>query len=128
MCCPRTANVEMLGYQPNDVLKQYMQQAKAFIFAAEEDFGITPVEAQACGTPVLAYGRGGSLETVIDGETGSFFAEQTAEAIADLVNEWESTAANFDPDRIRAARQRIFAIAVSPRIRRIGATSLDGLE
>jgi glycosyltransferase involved in cell wall biosynthesis len=96
------ANVELLGYQPNDVLKHYMQQAKAFIFAAEEDFGITPVEAQACGTPVLAYGRGGSLETVIDGETGSFFAEQTAEAIADLVNDWESTAGHFDPNRIRA--------------------------
>jgi glycosyltransferase involved in cell wall biosynthesis len=96
------ANVDMIGYQPDAVLKQHMQQAKAFIFAAEEDFGITPVEAQACGTPVLAYGRGGSLETVIDGETGSFFTEQTPEAIADLVNEWEPTADHFDPDRIRA--------------------------
>jgi glycosyltransferase involved in cell wall biosynthesis len=102
-CAARApANVEMLGYQPHDVLKQYMQQAKAFIFAAEEDFGITPVEAQACGTPVLAFGRGGSLETVIDGETGSFFAEQTPEAVADLVNEWELAATQLDPDRIRA--------------------------
>jgi glycosyltransferase involved in cell wall biosynthesis len=102
-CAARApANVEMLGYQPHSVLKQYMQQAKAFIFAAEEDFGITPVEAQACGTPVLAYGRGGSLETVLEGETGGFFAEQTSEAVADLVDEWEATRQQFDPDRIRA--------------------------
>jgi glycosyltransferase involved in cell wall biosynthesis len=95
------ANVEMLGYQPQEVLKQYMQQAKAFVFAAEEDFGITPVEAQACGTPVLAFGRGGSLETVVDGVTGSFFSEQPPEAIADLVDEWEPTAKHVDPDRVR---------------------------
>ena len=57
-------NVQLLGYQPDDVLRKYMQHAKAFVFAAEEDFGITPVEAQACGTPVIAYGRGGALETV----------------------------------------------------------------
>ncbi|MGE4530468.1 MAG: glycosyltransferase family 4 protein, partial [Acidithiobacillus sp.] len=58
------ANIQFLGYQPFDVLRDYMQRAKAFVFAAEEDFGITPVEAQACGTPVIAYGRGGALETV----------------------------------------------------------------
>lgn len=52
-------NVEVLGYQPNEVMREYMQNAKAFIFAAEEDFGITPVEAQACGTPVIAFGKGG---------------------------------------------------------------------
>jgi len=96
------ANVEMLGYQPPDVLRQYMARAKAFIFAAEEDFGITPVEAQACGTPVLAYGRGGSLETVLDGVTGRFFADQTAESIADLIADLESTGAEFDPTRIRS--------------------------
>ena len=71
----RTAgpNVTVLGFQADDVLLRHMQQAKAFIFAAEEDFGITPLEAQACGTPVLAYGRGGASETVIDGVTGIHF-------------------------------------------------------
>lgn len=53
-------NVEIMGWQPFDVLKKHMQQAKAFVFAAEEDFGIIPVEAQACGTPVIAYGKGGA--------------------------------------------------------------------
>lgn len=57
------ANIEILGYQPDQVLHDYMRRAKAFVFAAEEDFGITPVEAQACGTPVIAYGKGGVLET-----------------------------------------------------------------
>lgn len=70
-------NVEVLGYQPNEVMREYMQNAKAFIFAAEEDFGITPVEAQACGTPVIAFGKGGALETVrphgVSDATGLFF-------------------------------------------------------
>jgi glycosyltransferase involved in cell wall biosynthesis len=57
-------NIEILGYQPDAVMTDYMQRAKAFVFAAEEDFGITPVEAQACGTPVIAFGKGGSLETI----------------------------------------------------------------
>ncbi len=56
------ANIEILGFQPNDVMEEYMMDAKAFVFAAEEDFGITPVEAQACGTPVIAFGKGGYLK------------------------------------------------------------------
>lgn len=82
-------NVTVLGYQPDDVLSDYLTRARAFIFAAEEDFGIMPLEAQACGTPVIAYGRGGALETVVDGETGLFFQEQTAEAIVDAVDRFE---------------------------------------
>lgn len=82
-------NITMMGYQPDDVLQDKMQHAKAFVFAAEEDFGITPVEAQACGTPVIAYGRGGALETVKDGETGCFFKEQTVESIQNAINCFE---------------------------------------
>ena len=82
-------NVEILGYQPASVLVDLMQRARCFIFAAEEDFGITPVEAQACGTPVLAYGRGGALETIrgLDHEkpTGMFFDRQDAAAISEAV-------------------------------------------
>lgn len=78
-------NVEMLGYQPTNILIKYMQSAKAFIFAAEEDFGLIPLEAQACGTPVIAYGKGGALETVQglhhSNPTGLFFTEQTPQAI-----------------------------------------------
>lgn len=88
-------NVQLLGYQSFEVLKHTMSQAKAFVFAAEEDFGITPVEAQACGTPVIAFGKGGALETVVDyhrnpkAATGMFFYEQSASAIVQAVNEFE---------------------------------------
>ncbi len=82
-------NIELLGYQPTDVLKEYMQKAKAFVYAAEEDFGIVTVEAQSCGTPIIAYGKGGSLETVLDGKTGIFFYEQTVQSIQDAVMRFE---------------------------------------
>jgi glycosyltransferase involved in cell wall biosynthesis len=86
-------NVEILGYQPSSVLADLMQRARAFVFAAEEDFGITPVEAQACGTPVIAYGRGGALETVHGLEherpTGLFFDRQDAASITQAVRDFE---------------------------------------
>lgn len=85
----KTSNIEIMGYQPFSVLKDHMERAKAFVFAAEEDFGITPVEAQACGTPVIAYGKGGALETVIDRHTGIFFYEQSANAIMNAIHEFE---------------------------------------
>lgn len=83
-------NVTVMGYQPFDVLKDKMQHAKAFVFAADEDFGMIPIEAQSCGTPVIAYGHGGSLETVNGGKTGLFFYEQTPEAIVEAVNKFEA--------------------------------------
>ena len=86
-------NVEILGYQPTAVLRDLMQRAKAFVFAAEEDFGIAPVEAQACGTPVIAYARGGARETIrgLDRPrpTGLFFDTQSAEAIAAAIKSFE---------------------------------------
>lgn len=111
-------NVKLLGYQSFSSLIDYMQRAKAFVFAAEEDFGITPVEAQACGTPVIAYGKGGSKETVrnlkeVDNPTGLFFYEQTANAIMEAINQFEShsyklsaldcreNACEFSPERFR---------------------------
>lgn len=83
-------NVTVMGYQPFDVLKDKMQHAKAFVFAADEDFGMIPIEAQSCGTPVIAYGHGGSLETVNGGKTGLFFYEQTPKAIVEAVNKFEA--------------------------------------
>lgn len=94
-------NVQLLGYQPHSVLLQHMQRARAFIFAAEEDFGITPVEAQACGTPVLAFGRGGAAETVVDRVTGLLFHEQSATAIEAVVHKFELLEAGFDHAAIR---------------------------
>ena len=103
-------NVELLGYQSTAVVRDYMQRARAFVFAAEEDFGIAPVEAQACGTPVIAFGRGGALETVRGLEhprpTGIFFAEQTPAAIAAAVSEFEQNESKFDPRACRDNSQR----------------------
>ena len=101
-----TPNVKMLSYQPDDVMVQEMQGAKAFIFAAEEDFGILPVEAQACGTPVIAYGKGGAKETVIPGRTGLFFHEQTPEALCSCVERFELDEHRFDPRAIRAHAEK----------------------
>jgi glycosyltransferase involved in cell wall biosynthesis len=81
--CP--PNVEFLGRQPQSVVDACLSEARAFVFAAEEDFGIAPVEAQAAGTPVIAYGRGGAQESVIDGVTGVLFGSQTPEAIVEAV-------------------------------------------
>jgi len=96
-----TPNVELLGYQDATTLRNYMQRARAFVFASEEDFGIVPVEAQACGTPVIAYGKGGVLETVKDGETGIFFFEQSEQAILDAIREFERNRDLFEAKRIR---------------------------
>lgn len=90
-------NVTLLGYQPTSVLIDLMRRARAFLFAAEEDFGITVVEAQACGAPVIAYGRGGALETVIESHdptfgTGLFFMEQSVPAIVDAIARFEAHA------------------------------------
>lgn len=105
-------NVKIMGYQPFNVLRDHMQRARAFVFAAEEDFGIAPVEAQACGTPVIAYGKGGALETVrglgmVDANpTGLFFAEQTPAAIAAAVVTFEQQLGAFDPNIIRRHAER----------------------
>lgn len=117
------SNVEILGWQPNDVLKRHMQKARAFIFAAEEDFGIVPLEAQACGTPVIAYGRGGALETIhaenSSSPTGVLFHEKNIEGICDAVRKFEnglsisSHACRMNAERFSIERfQRDFKLKV----------------
>jgi glycosyltransferase involved in cell wall biosynthesis len=95
-------NVRMLGYQPNTVVRDYMQRARAFVFAALEDFGIAPVEAQACGTPVIAFGKGGVTESVIEGKSGVFFQEQTVESLLGAIHQFERRAGRFSAAEIRA--------------------------
>ncbi len=97
-------NVQLLGYQPFSVLRDHMQRAKGFVFAAEEDFGITPVEAQACGTPVIAYGRGGVCESVIDSQTGLFFKQQSVDEVCKAVADFESR--HWDAAAIRAHAEK----------------------
>jgi len=86
------SNIEFLGFVTDQDMKKYYERAKAFIFAAEEDFGIVPVEAMAAGRPVIAFGKGGVTESVVGGKTGEFFAEQTAESLIAAVK-------NFDPKK-----------------------------
>jgi glycosyltransferase involved in cell wall biosynthesis len=102
-------NIHVLGWQPFDVLHDLMQRARAFVFAAEEDFGIIPVEAMACGTPVIAYGHGGVRESVIDGVTGLFFDEQSVPAIAHALHCFEMDPERFEPTAIRARAEHFAA-------------------
>ena len=94
-------NVELLGFADDETMADLMGRAKAFVFAAEEDFGITPVEAQACGTPVICFGRGGARETVRDGESGLYFMEQNAKELLAAVAKFEQNYDKFEPIKIR---------------------------
>jgi glycosyltransferase involved in cell wall biosynthesis len=106
--CP--PNVSLLGWQPDDVVQEHVRAARAFLFAAHEDFGIAPVEAQACGTPVIAYGVGGAAETVRDlgaaQPTGLLFARQTPEDMVDAIERFEQARGAFDPHACRAWAER----------------------
>ena len=124
-------NVEILGFRTNEAVRDYMQRARAFLFAAEEDFGIVLVEAQACGTPVIAYGRGGATEIVIPlgspGPTGVFFAEQSLAAIVTAVDVFERNRHLFEPGNCRRNAERFsreqfrrtFSAFVTASLRRV---------
>lgn len=84
------ADITFTGRISDDEVKDYLQRCKAMIFCAEEDFGIVPVEVQACGRAVIAYGKGGALETVIDGKTGVFFEEQEVKSVIEAVKKFET--------------------------------------
>lgn len=105
-------NIKLMGYQDNKVMVDHMQRARAFVFAAEEDFGIIPVEAQACGTPVLAYGAGGALETVIGYDenpkqaTGLFFPEQTVDALTAALDLFEEVYKKISPQNCRTQAEK----------------------
>lgn len=104
-------NVKILGYQSAEVLEDHMKRAKAFVFAAEEDFGIAPLEAQACGTPVIAFGKGGALETIRGQNTpfptGLFFYEQSIDSIMEAVSLFElEFASEISPHACRENAER----------------------
>ncbi|MEO1376329.1 MAG: glycosyltransferase [Cyanobacteria bacterium J06635_10] len=98
------SNIQILGWQPEDMVKKYMANARGFVYAACEDFGIALVEAQACGTPAIAYGAGGALETVRDirshGDTGTgiFFQKQTEASLIEAVETFEANRGKFNPE------------------------------
>jgi glycosyltransferase involved in cell wall biosynthesis len=92
-------NIKFLGRQPDSIIKEYYSKCRAFLFPGDEDFGITPLEAQASGRPVIAFGKGGALETVVENETGVFFQEQTVNSLKDAVKRFEDI--EFDKQTIR---------------------------
>ena len=108
ICEMANSNIQVLGWQPDNVVKKYMSRAKAFVYAACEDFGIALVEAQACGTPVIAYGAGGALETVrdirsdVDTGTGIFFRTQTEAALVEAVEKFEMYEGSFSSEYMRS--------------------------
>lgn len=112
-------NVELLGFRPRAELRDHLRNARAFVFAAEEDFGIAPLEAQACGTPVIAWGRGGVLETIrgLDAPepirephapepTGLFFPEQTVDSLVAAIRRFEASSARIAPVACRTNAER----------------------
>lgn len=119
-------NVKLLGRLSESEVASYLGGARAFLFAAEEDFGIAPLEAQACGTPVIAFGRGGARETIVahdqNGPTGLFFESQDPKAIAEAVRRFESLGPIFDPAVCRRNAERFSTV----RFRREFSAFVDG--
>ena len=113
--------VQLLGRQSDEIVADYMSRCRAFVFAADEDFGIVPVEAQAAGAPVIAYGKGGSLETVVADKTGIFFGQQSSESLSRAIGIFEESqfdsavirqhAEQFRPGRFRVQFEAILEAA-----------------
>jgi glycosyltransferase involved in cell wall biosynthesis len=102
--------VRFLGWQPDDVIRDHLRRCRALLFPGEEDFGIVPVEANACGTPVVAFGRGGATETVVPpgrrtAPTGLWFEEQAVDCLAETLQQLERCTQDFDP--LAARRQAV---------------------
>jgi glycosyltransferase involved in cell wall biosynthesis len=98
--------VKILGKQPFNVIKDYFARCRAFLNPQVEDFGITAVEAQASGRPVIAYRAGGALESVIEGQTGVFFNEQTPDSLSEVVCDFETEPNRFSPEACRQNAER----------------------
>ena len=114
------SNIEFLGRLQDQQVGEYLSRCRAFVFPGEEDFGIAPLEAQAAGRPVIAYAAGGALETVVEGVTGLFFREQTAESLAEAVSSFDGKA--FDGATIRQHAQDFDKEAFKDELR----TFVDG--
>ena len=116
-------NIEFLGRLPDRQVERYLSRCRAFIFPGEEDFGIAPLEAQAAGRPVVAYAAGGALDTVVDGVTGIFFREQTAESLAEAVSGLKN--GDFDSATIRRHAQGYDKEAFKSKLRAFVAETLE---
>ncbi len=118
-------NVELLGWQSAAALAEHYARCRALIFPGLEDFGIVPVEAMAAGRPVIAYGRGGALETVVDGTTGLFFGEQTPEALIAAVEQFEKIEGSFSAESIQGHARRFDKSVFKERMERVIDEALE---
>jgi glycosyltransferase involved in cell wall biosynthesis len=118
-------NIELLGWQSAPALAEHYARCRALIFPGLEDFGIVPVEAMAAGRPVIAYGRGGALETVVDGTTGLFFHEQTPEALLAAVDQFEKIEGSFSADSIEDLARRFDKSVFKERMGRVIEEALE---
>jgi glycosyltransferase involved in cell wall biosynthesis len=116
--------VEFLGFVDNDVLPALMASCRALIFPGLEDFGITPVQAQAAGRPVIAYGGGGALDTVIPGQTGELFRQQTVDSLAEVMARFDDD--GYDPGALRSHANRFDTSQFTERMRKYVATEAAG--
>lgn len=112
-----TENVEFLGYKDDATVQAYIQGARGVIFAGEDDFGIVPVEAMAAGTPVIAYGKGGALETVIEGVTGTFFYEPTPKDVKEAVLRLIAMEHTLNAKKIRARAEEFSEAVFATKLR-----------
>ncbi len=119
-------NVRFLGRISDAERKRYLSRCRAFLFPGEEDFGITPLEAQAAGRPVIAYAAGGALETVLEGETGVFFRAPTAEALAEAVTAFDP--GRYDPLAIRRHAERFDVARFRGELSRFVVAVMGGVE
>lgn len=120
-----TPNISFLGRVPFNRLKELLSQCRALVFPGEEDFGITPVEAMASGRPVIAYGRGGVLDTVLPNKTGVLFEEQSTEGLLQAIEYFEAMESQFEPLLIRQHAQQFSAEEFKGKIRTIVEVELD---
>lgn len=116
-------NVEVLDALPDDEVTEMYKNCRAFVIASNEDFGITPVEAMACGKPVIALGQGGFLESVVDGQTGVFFAEQTSESLIDALRRFDKM--SFNPEIIRARAEKFSTEAFKENMSEVVKDALE---
>lgn len=123
-----SSNIEFVGFVNDKDKIELMQKAKAFIFSAHEDFGIAPVEAQACGIPIIAYGKGGALETVVDNKTGIFFNAQRIEELKKTVFRFEELKGSFNPTLIRKNAEKFSQTVFKNKIKKYVKKKLEELQ
>jgi len=110
-------NIDFLGFKEDEEVREYMKNCRGLIFPGEEDFGIVPVEAMACGKPVLGFGKGGLLETVIPGETGEFFYESTVGSMEDGLARLMKNGDRYKPGHIKKHAQKFGRDVFEKKIR-----------